>query len=115
MAGERRTDRPGAGRTGDRGSWLAPATPPHDAPEPAPHLHLDRTRGPNNFDVTSVTSQVGYVDSPMTLDVYTQLEQRVARSHGTAFGTLVRNAGDQLRASASSAARGVRRATSRRD
>ena len=29
--------------------------------------------------------QVGHADSKMTMDVYAQLEQRVDRSHGTAF------------------------------
>ena len=37
-------------------------------------------------------SQVGHADSKMTMDVYAQLEQRVDRSHGTAFDELVRHA-----------------------
>jgi hypothetical protein len=37
-------------------------------------------------------SQVGHADSKMTMDVYAQLEQRVNRSHGTAFDQLVRDA-----------------------
>ena len=56
-------------------------------------------------------SQVGHADSKMTLDVYAQLEQRVERSHGTAFDSLVRNARDQLRARDASAAPGLHRAT----
>ena len=32
----------------------------------------------NNFDVKWVMGQVGHADSKMTLDVYAQLEQRVA-------------------------------------
>ena len=46
----------------------------------------------NGFDVKWVMSQVGHADSKMTLGVYAQLEQRVERSHGTAFDELVRNA-----------------------
>ncbi|HEX4691859.1 MAG TPA: hypothetical protein VH276_14280 [Solirubrobacteraceae bacterium] len=37
-------------------------------------------------------SQVDHADSKMTLDVYAQLQQRVDRSHGTAFDALVRRA-----------------------
>ena len=37
-------------------------------------------------------NQVGHADSKMTIDVYAQLEQRVDRSHGTAFDALVRRA-----------------------
>jgi hypothetical protein len=40
-------------------------------------------------------SQVGHADSKMTMDVYAQLEQRVDRSHGTAFDELVRRARGQ--------------------
>ena len=43
----------------------------------------------NGFDVKWVMSQVGHADSKMTMDVYAQLEQRVDRSHGTAFDALV--------------------------
>src|SRR3954451_14028538 len=50
----------------------------------------------NNFDVKWVMSQVGHDDSKMTLDVYAQLEQRVHRSHGTAFDELLRAAKRQL-------------------
>src|SRR4051812_30566423 len=46
----------------------------------------------NGFDVKWVMSQVGHADSKMTMDVYAQLEQRVDRSHGTAFDALVRRA-----------------------
>jgi integrase len=44
----------------------------------------------NNFDVKWVMSQVGHADSKMTLDVYAQLEQRIARNHGIDFDRLVR-------------------------
>jgi integrase len=50
----------------------------------------------NNFDVKWVMSQVGHADSKMTLDVYAQLEQRLARNHGTGFDRLVRQARAQL-------------------
>jgi len=46
----------------------------------------------DGFDVKWVMSRVGHADSKMTLDVYAQLEQRVDRSHGTAFDALVRRA-----------------------
>jgi integrase len=49
----------------------------------------------NNFDVKWVMSQVGHADSKMTMDVYAQLEQRVDRSHGTSFDTLIRKARHQ--------------------
>jgi integrase len=49
----------------------------------------------NNFDVKWVMSQVGHADSKMTMDVYAQLEQRVDRSHGTNFDTLIRKARHQ--------------------
>ena len=49
----------------------------------------------NGFDVKWVMSQVGHADSKMTMDVYAQLEQRVDRSHGTAFDELVRRANGQ--------------------
>jgi hypothetical protein len=38
----------------------------------------------------------GHADSTMTLDVYAQLEQRVARSPGTAFDELLGTAKRQL-------------------
>jgi hypothetical protein len=56
-------------------------------------------------------SQVGHADSKMTLDVYAQLEQRVERSQGTAFDSLVRSARDQLHARRPSASEGVHLAT----
>jgi hypothetical protein len=46
----------------------------------------------NGSDVKWVMSQVGHADSKMTLDLYAQLEQRVDRSHETAFDALVRRA-----------------------
>lgn len=49
----------------------------------------------NNFDVKWVMSQVGHADSKMTMDVYAQLEQRVDRSHGTNFDSLIRKARHQ--------------------
>jgi len=54
----------------------------------------------NHFDVKWVMSQVGHADSKMTMDVYAQLEQRAARSHGTSFDRLVRQAREQLIAAA---------------
>ena len=49
----------------------------------------------NGFDVKCVMSRVGHADSTMTMDVYAQLEQRVDRSHGTAFDELIRAAKGQ--------------------
>jgi integrase len=46
----------------------------------------------NGFDVKWVMSHVGHADSKMTLDVDARLEQRLDRSHGTAFDALVRRA-----------------------
>jgi hypothetical protein len=46
----------------------------------------------DSFDVKWVMSQVDHADAKMTLDVYAQLQQRVDRSHGTAFDALVRRA-----------------------
>jgi hypothetical protein len=48
------------------------------------HLHFQ--------SVKWVMSQVGHVNSKMTMDVYAQLEQRVERSHGIAFDELVSRA-----------------------
>jgi hypothetical protein len=48
------------------------------------HLHSQ--------SVKWVMSQVGHVNSKMTMDVYAQLEQRVERSHGIAFDELVSRA-----------------------
>jgi integrase len=50
----------------------------------------------SNFDVKWVMGQVGHADSKMTLDVYTQLQQRVARSHGVAFDRILSEARDRL-------------------
>ncbi len=71
---------------------------------PLPHATLHSLRRTyisialraNNFDVKWVMSQVGHADSKMTLDVYAQLEQRVERSHGTAFDSLMRDARTKL-------------------
>ncbi|MBW8060680.1 MAG: tyrosine-type recombinase/integrase [Solirubrobacterales bacterium] len=60
----------------------------------------------NNFDVLWVMSQVGHANSKMTLDVYAQLQQRVKRSHGTAFDHLVRQAREQLHGGGHSAGNG---------
>ncbi|MEX1140710.1 MAG: helix-turn-helix domain-containing protein [Thermoleophilaceae bacterium] len=50
----------------------------------------------NKFDVKWVMGQVGHADSKMTMDVYAQLGQRVARSHGASFDRLVREARERL-------------------
>jgi integrase len=60
----------------------------------------------NNFDVKWVMSQVGHADSKMTLDVYAQLEQRIQRTHGTAFDRLVREAREQLHGGGASPSQG---------
>ncbi len=49
----------------------------------------------NGLDVKWVMSQVGHADSKKTMDVDAQLDQRVDRSHGTAFDELVRRARGQ--------------------
>ena len=78
---------------------------PHTTPHSLRRTYISIALLANNFDVKWVMSQVGHADSKMTLDVYAQLEQRVARSHGTAFDSLVRNAREQLRTSESEAGR----------
>jgi len=44
----------------------------------------------NGLDVKCVMSHVGHADSKMTLDVYTQLGQRIKRDHGVRFDALIR-------------------------
>ena len=58
---------------------------PHTTPHSLRRTYISIALLANNFDVKWVMSQVGHADSKMTLDVYAQLEQRVERSHGTAF------------------------------
>jgi len=84
---------------------------PHTTPHSLRRTYISIALLANNFDVKWVMSQVGHADSKMTLDVYAQLEQRVERSHGTAFDSLVRNARAQLRASQGEADRGIDWAT----
>jgi len=95
------------------GDFVARGLPPlpHTTPHSLRRTYISIALLANNFDVKWVMSQVGHADSKMTLDVYAQLEQRVERSHGTAFDSLVRNARDQLRARDSSAAPGLHWAT----
>jgi len=84
---------------------------PHTTPHSLRRTYISIALLANNFDVKWVMSQVGHADSKMTLDVYAQLEQRVERSHGTAFDSLVRTARDQLHARRPSASEGVHWAT----
>ncbi len=71
---------------------------PHVTPHTLRRTYISIALLANNFDVLWVMSQVGHADSKMTLDVYAQLQQRVKRSHGTAFDRLVRQAREELRA-----------------
>jgi hypothetical protein len=84
---------------------------PHTTPHSLRRTYISIALLANNFDVKWVMSQVGHADSKMTLDVYAQLEQRVERSHGAAFDSLVRAARDQLHARRPGAAEGVHWAT----
>jgi integrase len=70
---------------------------PHVTPHTLRRTYISIALLANNFDVLWVMSQVGHADSKMTLDVYAQLQQRVKRSHGTAFDRLVRQAREELR------------------
>src|SRR3954462_10178385 len=75
-----------------RGGRRCPTTTPHNMRR----TYIANPLLVDGFDVTWVMSQVGRADSKMTLDVYAQLEQRVDRSHGTAFDALLRRArGDE--------------------
>ncbi|MEA2298281.1 MAG: hypothetical protein QOF77_1217, partial [Solirubrobacteraceae bacterium] len=84
---------------------------PHTTPHSLRRTYISIALLANNFDVKWVMSQVGHADSKMTLDVYAQLEQRVERSHGTAFDGLVRKAREQLRTSQIEADEGLHWAT----
>jgi hypothetical protein len=79
---------------------------PHITPHSLRRTHISIALLANNFDVKWVMSQVGHADSKMTMDVYAQLEQRAARSHGAAFDRIVRAAREQLETSSHSAAAG---------
>jgi hypothetical protein len=50
----------------------------------------------NSYDLEWVMGQVGHADSKMTMDVYSQLQQRVKRQHGENFDQLVRGADEDL-------------------
>ena len=69
---------------------------PHTTPHTLRRTYISIALLANRFDVLWVIGQVGHADSKMTLDVYTQLQQRVKREHGRAFDTLVRQAREQL-------------------
>ncbi len=84
---------------------------PHTTPHSLRRTYISIALLANNFDVKWVMSQVGHADSKMTLDVYAQLEQRVERSHGTAFDGLMRKAREQLRTSQIEADQGLHWAT----
>ncbi len=65
---------------------------PHTTPHTLRRTYISIALVANNFDVKWVMGQVGHADSRMTMDVYTQLEQRVKRCHGESFDRLVRQA-----------------------
>ena len=69
---------------------------PHISPHSLRRTYISIALVANNFDVKWVMSQVGHADSKMTLDVYAQLEQRIARTHGSSLDRLVREALEQL-------------------
>lgn len=75
-------------RIESRGQAPLPTTTPHTMRR----TYISIALLANSFDVKWVMSQVGHADSKMTMDVYAQLEQRVERSHGTAFDALLRSA-----------------------
>jgi len=79
-------------RLEQRGLPALPRTTPHSLRR----TYISIALVANNFDVKWVMSQVGHADSKMTMDVYAQLEQRAARSHGTAFDELLNTARKQL-------------------
>ena len=93
----RRRDPPRGGRRSPPSGSKREGRPP--LPTTTPHTmrrtYISIALLANNFDVKWVMSQVGHADSKMTMDVYAQLEQRVDRSHGTAFDELVRRARGQ--------------------
>jgi len=79
LAGERRAQ---------QGLPPLPRTTPHTLRR----TYISIALPANRFDVKWVMSQVGHADSKMTLDVYTQLEQRIKRNHGVRFDAMVRTA-----------------------
>jgi integrase len=64
---------------------------PHISPHSLRRTYISIALLANNFDVKWVMSQVGHVDSKMTLDVYAQLAQRIQRDHGCGFDRLLRS------------------------
>ena len=65
---------------------------PRTTPHTLRRTYISIALPANRFDVKWVMSQVGHADSKMTLDVYTQLEQRIKRNHGVRFDAMVRTA-----------------------
>jgi integrase len=65
---------------------------PHTTPHTLRRTYISMALLANGFDVKFVMSQVGHVDSTMTLDVYARLAQRARRSHGTSFDRLIAEA-----------------------
>jgi integrase len=65
---------------------------PRTTPHTLRRTYISIALPANRFDVKWVMGQVGHADSKMTLDVYTQLEQRIKRNHGVRFDAMVRTA-----------------------
>ncbi|MEX0973724.1 MAG: site-specific integrase [Solirubrobacterales bacterium] len=65
---------------------------PHTTPHTLRRTYISIALLANGFDVKFVMSQVGHVDSTMTLDVYAQLAQRARRSHGVSLDRLIAEA-----------------------
>ena len=65
---------------------------PHTTPHTLRRTYISIALLANGFDVKFVMSQVGHVDSTMTLDVYARLAQRARRSHGVSFDRVVAEA-----------------------
>jgi integrase len=65
-----------------------PAATPHSMRR----TYISLALAANNFDVKWVMRQVGHAHSKMTLDVYTQLEQRIKRDHGASLDRLISSA-----------------------
>lgn len=77
---------------------LALGLPP--LPKTTPHTlrrsYISVALVANSYDLEWVMGQVGHADSKMTMDVYSQLQQRVKRQHGENFDQLVRGADEDL-------------------
>jgi len=65
---------------------------PHTTPHTLRRTYVSIALLANGFDVKFVMSQVGHVDSTMTLDVYARLAQRARRAHGVSFDRVVAEA-----------------------